>query len=86
MCKTMTYKGRIENGAVVLDDGAQLPEGAVVAVTMVDLAETSPQADTPTIWQKLTELAREMEQLPCDLPTDLAANHDHYLHGLPKRQ
>jgi hypothetical protein len=30
---------------------------------------------------KLTELASETR----DLPADLAVNHNHYLHGLPKR-
>lgn len=30
---------------------------------------------------KLVELAAETE----NLPADLSANHDHYLHGLPKR-
>ena len=39
----------------------------------------------PTIWQKLSKLGREMELLPTDLPEDLAKNHDHYLHGMPKR-
>jgi len=43
-------------------------------------------SDEPTIWQKLAQLGRDVESLPCDLPTDLAANHDHYLHGLSKRQ
>jgi hypothetical protein len=82
----MTYRGRIENGTVVIEEGADLPEGAVVSVTVISNGQSPIENATPTIWQKLAQLGRDMEKLPCDLPSDLAANHDHYLHGLPKRQ
>lgn len=39
----------------------------------------------PTIWDTLSDLGRWAETLETQLPMDLAANHDHYLHGLPKR-
>ena len=39
-----------------------------------------------TIGHKLAALANQVESEPCDLPDDLAANHDHYLHGLEKRR
>lgn len=83
----MTYQGTVQNGTVVLHDGGSLPDGMLV--TVVPVTRAAPQevgGDTRTIWQKLTELGRQVELEPCDLPTDLAANHDHYLHGLPKRQ
>ena len=35
----------------------------------------------PTVWEKLHSLAGKAK----GLPPDMAANHDHYLHGLPKR-
>lgn len=35
----------------------------------------------PTVLQKLRSLAGKGR----NLPADLAANHDHYLHGTPKR-
>ena len=35
----------------------------------------------PPVWQKLRALAGTAK----GLPEDFAANHDHYLHGLPKR-
>ena len=81
----MTYKGTVQNGVVLIDGGVCLPEGAEVQIELTDGAQ--PTADTsgePTIWQKLAALARKYESLPCDLPEDLAENHDHYLHGLPK--
>jgi hypothetical protein len=34
----------------------------------------------------LVELAEWAETQPCDLPEDLAINHDHYLYGVPKRE
>ncbi len=84
----MTYQGVVQNGNVVLHDGATLPEGTLVSV--VPVTPTVPEAaaggDPPTVWQKLAELGRWAETQPSDLPTDLAANHDHYLHGVPKRQ
>ena len=35
----MTYKGRIENGVVVLDEKADLPEGAQVRIEIEQAAE-----------------------------------------------
>ncbi len=81
----MTYRGRIAKGVVVLEPGVKLPEGAEVAVLLETNGAASPGELEPTIGQKLASLARSMEGQPCDLPTDLAAQHDHYLHGLPKR-
>jgi hypothetical protein len=48
-----------------------------------DSAKTAPAQ--PAIWSKLAALGNAAECRPTDLPTDLAANHDFYLHGLPKR-
>ncbi|MCI0492845.1 MAG: hypothetical protein L0Z07_07905 [Planctomycetes bacterium] len=83
----MTYQGTVQNGVILIDGGVRLPEGAEVRIEIADGVQ--PRADTsgePTIGQKLAALARKYENLPCDLPEDLAINHDHYLHGLPKRQ
>jgi len=35
----------------------------------------------PSIWNELSKLSGTIK----DWPSDFAANHDHYLHGLPKR-
>jgi hypothetical protein len=83
----MTYHGTVQNGVVVLQNGAMLPDGTIV--TVVPSLRSSPESpgnETRTIWQKLADLGRQVESEPCDLPSDLAANHDYYLHGLPKRQ
>ncbi|MGB7159200.1 MAG: hypothetical protein WBD40_14120 [Tepidisphaeraceae bacterium] len=38
----MTYRGRVKNGAVVLDPPAELPEGAAVEVNVVGLSAQRP--------------------------------------------
>jgi hypothetical protein len=83
----MTYEGTVQQGVIVLASGQVLPEGTSVQViattSSAHRAEGSPE---PTIWEKLVALAEEVESIPCDLPADLAINHDHYLYGVPKRQ
>jgi hypothetical protein len=80
----MTCRGTVKSGVVVLPPEVTLPEGAEVVVTLPDV---QPETVTEsTIWDRLGELGRWAETRPTDLPPDLAANHDHYLHGLPKRR
>jgi len=77
----MEYRGRIQKGVVVFDGELKLPEGAEVAVRVVQPAKTDEQT-RPSIWDKLLELAGTVE----GLPPDMAENHDHYLHGTPKKK
>ena len=74
----MTYNGRIHNGVVVLDNGTQLAEGTLVRVEPLDPADGE---DVPTLYEQLESLVGSVE----GLPPDMARNHDHYLHGHPKR-
>jgi hypothetical protein len=71
----MSYTGQVQNGVVVLDDGKPLPEGTRVRVE--PLAPEQP----PT----LAEIFKDFIGIVDDLPADLAKNHDHYLHGQPKK-
>jgi hypothetical protein len=80
----MTYEGTVQNGVIVLAHGQFLPEGAVVQITPRILPEKAE--DAKPIGQVLAELAEWAETQPCDLPSDLAINHDHYLYGVPKRE
>jgi hypothetical protein len=80
----MVYRGTIKGGVVILPAGVALPEGAEVLVSLPD--QPPGDAAGAAIWQKLAELGRWAETVPTDLPADLAANHDHYLHGLPRRR
>lgn len=71
----MSYRGRVKNGVIVLDEPASLPEGAVVAVDLVESA-------TPKNWaDRLSNLIGSVD----GLPPDFAENHDYYIHALPKR-
>lgn len=72
----MVYRGRILNGVAVLEGDAKLPEGTEV---LIQPAEQS--AKTRTLSERF---ANVIGACP-DLPQDMARNHDHYLHGTPKR-
>ena len=72
----MSLEGTILNGVVVLDDGLQLPDG-----TRVEVIVRVPSAKPATLRERLLRLAGTVD----DLPADMARNHDHYIHGGPKR-
>ncbi len=74
----MVYVGRVQNGVVVLDHGQELAEGTVVRVEPVtDRGEQDPQS----LYDRLKPVIGIVE----GLPPDLAKNHEHDLHGLPKK-
>lgn len=77
----MTYRGRIENGVIVLDPPADLPEGVTVEVRVVEEAVEPPDDEVPSLYEQLKDIIGIAE----GLPSDLARNHDHYLHGQPKK-
>lgn len=72
----MTYKGKIKNGVVVLESGASLPEGAEVVV------ESAAEHDE---YASLREGLLQFAGVVKDRPSDIAYNHDHYIHGTPKK-
>ena len=72
----MQLAGTVINGVVVLDQNHRLPEGARVAVVVPEIP-----ADQPTLSERLLRLAGTVD----DLPSDMARNHDHYIHGAPKQ-
>ena len=66
----MEIEGTVQNGVVVLESESALPEGTRVTVTPAE----------PTFLD-LLEFAGCMP----DMPADFAAQHDHYIHGTPKK-
>jgi hypothetical protein len=72
----MTLQGTIKNGVVELDQPSPFPDGTRVVVEPVHEEEAA--ASLRDILLKFAGCMR-------DLPADLAAQHDHYLHGTPKR-
>jgi hypothetical protein len=81
----MTYQGTVQNGVVVFSNGVKLPDGTEVTVVPISAGANTLREGEKTIWQKMVDLAERAESQPCNLPNDLADNHDHYLHGVPKR-
>jgi hypothetical protein len=73
----MTYRGQVKNGVVVLEGNPPLAEGTHVRVEAVEAVAEA----TETLGQKLLRHAGTVE----GLPTDMAHNHDHYIHGRPKK-
>ncbi|MBN1490060.1 MAG: hypothetical protein JXA69_09095 [Phycisphaerae bacterium] len=71
----MTYRGKVKDGVVVLEPGTQLKEGTDVLVAPVEAAPSRSLAD------RLRPIIGKAK----GLPSDLAENHDHYLHGRPKQ-
>jgi hypothetical protein len=69
---TMSFDGVIVNGMVVLEGNQKLPEGLRVQVVV---PETEP---TLSFLLKYAGASN-------DLPPDMAEQHDHYIHGTPKR-
>jgi hypothetical protein len=73
----MTYRGRIRNGQIALDEPMCFPEGAEVVVQLVE----KPISNGEDLNAMLLRHAGRGR----DLPSDLAEQHDHYAHGKPKR-
>lgn len=80
----MTCKGKVTGGVVVLENPDVLPEGAAVKVelagTVKGVGKRAHKA-RPDVWTRLLRLAGTAR----GLPPDMARNHDHYIHGAPRR-
>ncbi len=72
----MTFTGKISNGAILLPPGVTLPDGLELEVSIPEWPDCSSK-----VGERLLKYAGAVG----DLPSDLARNHDHYIHGAPKR-
>jgi hypothetical protein len=78
----MTLRGRVKNGVVVLEEKARLAEGTSVRVQPVKGPTGRNGNGKPkTLGKRLMKFAGRAK----GLPTDLARNHDHYIHGTPRK-
>jgi hypothetical protein len=77
----MTYRGHVKNGVIVLDEPGALPDGMRVDVAPVEDTEHAADERLPTWAEVFDGIAGKAR----GLPSDLARNHGHYLHGTPKR-
>lgn len=71
----MELEGIVHNGVIVPDDGAGLEEGTRVRIIVAPAEKPAPFGE---------RFAQFKGAVP-DLPADLAAQHDHYRLGTPKR-
>ncbi len=69
----MSITGTIEEGKVIAQGEIPWPSGTVVRI------EAAPD-ETPSLWETL----KDFDGMARDLPEDLAANLDHYVHGHAK--
>jgi len=78
----MTLEGVAQKGTIILENGAQIPDGTRVQVIVPEKALQQPISaeSRPT-------LAGLLKYAGClkDLPADFAEQHDHYIHGTPRR-
>jgi hypothetical protein len=73
-----------ENGVFRPTEPVELPENCPVALVIQKDTRTNPPQGSADPLTTLAALAGEHPDNP-DLPADLAAQHDHYLYGTPKR-
>jgi hypothetical protein len=71
----MSFQGHIENGVAIFDEPTSLPDGMKVRIVPV----------TDHSRKTLAERFKNIIGAAQELPKDMAENHDHYLHGTPKR-
>jgi hypothetical protein len=73
-----TYTGEIRDGVVIFEGTPPpWPAGTKVRIEPIEPGE----AATPTLAERLRGIIGAVR----GLPADLAEQHDHYLHGQPKR-
>ena len=71
----MSITATFESGKVVLPPGISWPEGTALRIDEI-------KKDEP---KTLRELLKDFEGIASGLPSDMALNHDHYIHGSPKK-
>jgi len=75
----MTYRGQIINGAVVLENPVDLPDGSKVQCELIaiDVQQTPESDQEGALFSDLMEFSGSVK----GTPRDGARNHDHYLYG-----
>jgi hypothetical protein len=74
----MSFTAVVENDTIKLPPGVHLPDGTQVTILP---PESAPKPERPTLAEVLQDFIGKAE----GLPSDFAAEHDHYIHGTPKR-
>ena len=78
----MIYRGHVKNGVVVLDENVSLPEGTEVKIEALgEVPVPNDQSEISTLYERLEPVIG----MARGLPPDFAENHDHYIHGRPRK-
>jgi hypothetical protein len=67
----MIIKGTFKNGVVVPEGDRKIPDGTLVEILVAEAKPLSPE---------IMKFAGTLRG-----PRDFAKNHDHYIHGTPKK-
>lgn len=70
------FIGTVINGVVVLEAGSEIPEGTQVRVVAIET-----EREKEPLGKRMLKFAGTIP----GLPSDMAENHDHYIHGQPKK-
>ena len=79
----MVYRGCVKNGVVVLDEPGAIKDGTSVEIE--PLPRPRKRIRKPAAPRTLYDVLKPVFGIAKGLPPDAARNHDHYLHGQPKR-
>jgi hypothetical protein len=80
---TISFTARLGEDGVIRVPAKLNPAPGPVKVTVTAMTDDEIAAANKEMLRELIEFARA-NHVPGSLPSDLAENHDHYLHGLPK--
>ncbi len=72
----MELMGTVQNGVVVLENAPLLKEGTRVRIVVEPTEEEG---------KSLRDFLRKHAGTAQGLPSDMAEQHDHYIHGTPRR-
>ena len=75
----MEWNGTFLNGVIVPDDTSGLAEGARVRISL-------PEQNQKNALSTLGERLMALSGIAKGLPPDMAEEHNHYIHGTPRRQ
>ncbi len=75
----MTITAKVHNQTITLPADVKVSDGTEVRITLPDVAIAPPQP--ASFFDSIRDLIGSIK----DGPEDLAAEHDHYAHGSPKR-
>ena len=75
----MSITATVKNDTIMLPPGVHVPDGTEVEILLPD--ETVVPQDGATLHERMKDFIGCIK----DGPEDLAAEHDYYAHGAPKR-